>query len=58
MEEEQGATGGKASPTLESPPDTPPVNGVTPVSVSDQESQDVKVCLQFLFAISVIILTT
>jgi hypothetical protein len=38
MEGEQGATGGKTSPTLsESPPSTP-VNGV-----SDQESQDVKV---------------
>ena len=38
MEGEQGATGGKASPTSsESPPSTP-VNGV-----SDQESQDAKV---------------
>ena len=37
MEGEQGATGGKASPTSESPPSTP-VNGV-----SDPESQDSKV---------------
>ncbi|XP_028401912.1 myotubularin-related protein 2-like [Dendronephthya gigantea] len=36
MEEEQGATGGKVSPTSESPPSTP-VNGV-----SDQESPDAK----------------
>jgi hypothetical protein len=38
MEGEQGATGGKASPTSESPPSTP-VNGV-----SDQDSPDAKVC--------------
>ncbi len=43
MEGEQGATGGKSSPsTSESPPSTP-VNGV-----SDQESQDAKVCCYVL----------